>query len=73
MVGKVPAGVLTVCDVLVNDVRGAWKVRDAGFDALVLNDAMLTVCVRDRVPPEAVIKAMLSKGSVQFGLGIFDV
>merc|ERR1719291_1679625 len=41
LLDAVPEGVLTV-----SDVRGAWKVRDAGYDALLLNDAMTSVCVR---------------------------
>ena len=28
------------------------------------------MCARDRIPPAAVIKAMNSKGSVKFGLGM---
>ena len=28
------------------------------------------MCIRDRVPPSAVCKAILSKGSVKYGLGM---
>ena len=54
----------------VFDVRGVWRVRDIGFSALIVSRALMDVCIRDRVPPEAVIKAMLAKGSVKFGLGM---
>jgi len=70
LIGAVPEGVVTIADVLIADVRGAWKVRDMGFNALIISDGLTSVCIRDRVPPEAVIKAMLSKGSVEFGLGM---
>ena len=54
----------------VFDVRGVWRARDLGFSALIVSRALMDVCIRDRVPPEAVIKAMLAKGSVKFGLGM---
>jgi len=63
-------GVVTVADLLYNEVRGAWQCRDAGFNALMSGTSMLEVCVRDRVPPTAVSKAILSKGSVKYGLGM---
>ena len=58
---KVPEGVVTIADFLARDVRGVWKVRDMGFNAIIIGAGMLDVCVRDRVPPTAVLKAMSSK------------
>jgi indole-3-glycerol phosphate synthase len=66
---KLPEGTVSVADVPTNDVRGAWQVRDAGFNSLISGEDLLKVCIRDRAPPQAVIKAILSKGSVKFGLG----
>jgi len=65
-----PEGVISVCDVPFLDVRGAWMVRDLGFSALIAGKSMMDVCIRDRVPPTAIIKAVLSKGSVKYGLGM---
>lgn len=48
----------------------AWQVRDLGFSALIAGKSMMDVCIRDRVPPTAIIKAVLSKGSVKYGLGM---
>ena len=62
--------VLTLCDVYSPDVRGSWKVRDLGFNAQIASDSILEVCARDRCPPESVLKAMLMKGSVKYGLGV---
>ena len=67
---KGKTGVVTVADLLYNEVRGAWQCRDAGFNALMSGKSMLEVCVRDRVPPAAISKAILSKGSVKYGLGM---
>jgi len=69
LLGKVPSDVVTVADIEARDVRGVWKIRDMGFNAAIIGKALLDVCVRDRVPPAAVLKAMRSKGSVKFGLG----
>lgn len=66
---QLPASTVSVADVPASDVRGAWMVRDAGFNSLISGEDMLKVCVRDRAPPTAVIKAIISKGSVKFGLG----
>ena len=63
-------GIVTVADFPYLDVRGAWQVRDAGFSALLSGASMLEVCARDRVPPAALCKAILSKGSVKYGLGM---
>jgi len=63
-------GVVTISDMLYLDVRGAWQMRDAGFNALISGKSLLDVCVRDRVPPAAISKAVLSKGSVKYGLGM---
>lgn len=63
-------GPITVSDLAFLDVRGAWKLRDAGFNALFAGRSLLDVCVRDRVPPTAICKAILSKGSVKYGLGM---
>ena len=52
---------MTIADFPAYDVRGVWKVRDMGFNAMIVGTGLLDVCVRDRVPPTAVIKAMLSK------------
>ena len=54
----------------VCDVRGVWRVRDLGFSALIVSRALMDVCIRDRVPPSALCKAVLSKGSVKYGLGM---
>ena len=70
LLAQVPKGVVSVCDLDLPDVRGAWTVRDAGFNAMISGKGMLDVCARDRVPPSAVIKAMNSKGSVKYGLGM---
>lgn len=70
LLADVPKDVRTICDVRVRDVRGAWKARDLGFNGLIVSDAVLEVCARDRVPPVAVVKAMLAKGSVKYGLGM---
>jgi len=64
------AAPVTVADLAFLDVRGAWKLRDAGFNAMIAGRSMLDVCVRDRVPPTAICKAILSKGSVKYGLGM---
>lgn len=66
----IPEDVVSICDIWVRDVRGTWKVRDMGYNGLLLSQALTDVCIRDRVPPDAVIKAMLAKGSVEFGLGM---
>ena len=63
-------GPVTVSDLPFLDVRGGWVLRDMGFNALFAGKSMLDVCVRDRVPPTAIIKAVLSKGSVKYGLGM---
>ena len=70
LLGQLPDGVVSVCDVELPDVRGAWAVRDEKFNAMICGKGLLEVCARDRVPPAAVIKAMNSKGSVKFGLGM---
>mmetsp|Transcript_62031 Transcript_62031/g.164154 ORF Transcript_62031/g.164154 Transcript_62031/m.164154 type:complete len:173 (+) Transcript_62031:34-552(+) len=70
LLGKLPDDVVSVADFEARDVRGVWKVRDMGFNAIIIGKGLLDVCVRDRVPPAAVIKAMNSKGSVKFGLGM---
>ncbi|EOD27770.1 hypothetical protein EMIHUDRAFT_204730 [Emiliania huxleyi CCMP1516] len=64
LVAELPKDVRSICDVRVRDAR------DLGFDALIVSDALIEVCIRDRVPPDAVIKAMLAKGSVKYGLGM---
>ena len=63
-------GPVSVADVDFYDVRGAWKIRDVGFHSMIAGKSLLDVCVRDRVPPTAIVKAMLSKGSVKYGLGM---
>lgn len=66
-----PDGVLSVADVLLREaVRDAWRVRDMGFNAAIVGKPVLDLVVRERAPPDAVLKAMLSKGSVKFGLGM---
>ena len=68
-----PAGAdapVTVADIPFLDVRGAWKFRDLGFNAMFAGKSLLEVCIRDRVPPTAIIKAINSKGSVKYGLGM---
>ena len=70
MLSDVPSGTLSILDIPFADVRGAWRVRDLGFSGLVSGASLLEVCVRDRVPPTAIIKAILSKGSVKYGLGM---
>ncbi len=70
MLEQLPSGTVSIADLPTLDVRGCWKVRDLGFNCLLLGRSLLDVCVRDRVPPTAVIKAVLSKGSVKFGLGM---
>ena len=70
LLGQLPDGVVSVCDVELPDVRGAWAVRDEKFNAMICGKGLLEVCARDRIPPAAVIKAMNSKGSVKFGLGM---
>jgi hypothetical protein len=70
MLSGVPSGALSILDIPFADVRGAWRVRDLGFGGLVSGRSLLDVCVRDRVPPAAIIKAILSKGSVKYGLGM---
>ena len=70
MLPAVPEGIRVVADLPTPDVRGAWKVRDAGFAGLLAGRSMMEVCVRDRVPPAAVCKSILSKGSVKYGLGM---
>lgn len=37
---------------------------------MIVGKTLLEVCARDRVPPAAVMKALLSKGSVKYGLGM---
>lgn len=64
------AGPVAIADVPTLDVRGAWKVRDLKFNALICGRSMLELCVRDRVPPTAILKAYASKGSVKYGLGM---
>ncbi|KAL3932377.1 MAG: hypothetical protein SGPRY_000728 [Prymnesium sp.] len=61
LLSKLPADVISIADFEVRDVRGVWKVRDLGFNALIIGKSLMDICVRDRVPPAAVIKAMLSK------------
>ena len=70
LLGQLPDGVVSVCDVELPDVRGAWAVRDEKFNAMICGKGLLEVCARDRIPPAAVIKAMNSKGSVKVGLGM---
>ena len=45
-------------------------MRDLKFNALICGRSMLELCVRDRVPPTAILKAYASKGSVKYGLGM---
>ena len=70
LLAAVPADMLAIADIPTPDVRGAWKVRDLGFAGLISGKSMMDVCVRDRVPPSAITKAILSKGSVKYGLGM---
>ena len=63
-------GAVSVADFPTLEVRGAWKVRDAGFNALLAGESLFDMCVRDRVPPSAICKSILSKGSVKYGLGM---
>ena len=70
LVEATPAKVITIADVPFLDVRGAWRLRDLQFNALLAGKSMLEVCIRDRVPPSAALKAILSKGSVKYGLGM---
>lgn len=73
MRGLLPSSVVSVCDVLLDEkeaVRNVWRVRDTGFDAVILSGPLMHTVVRERAPPSAVIKAMRSKGSAQFGLGM---
>ena len=45
-------------------------MRDLGFNAVILGAPLMQTCARERCPPTAVLKAMLAKGSVKFGLGM---
>lgn len=68
-----PSGVVSVCDVPLDDkeaVRNVWRVRDTGFDAVILSGCLMHTVTRERAPPAAVLKAMRSKGSAQFGHGM---
>jgi hypothetical protein len=49
---------------------GREQVRDAKFHAMLCGRSLLELCVRDRVPPTAILKAYASKGSVKYGLGM---
>ena len=55
--------------VRLRDVRDVWRARDSGFGALFVGDMLLRACTRENVEPALLIKAMLSKGSVEFGGG----
>jgi hypothetical protein len=70
MIATVPSDVIPVADIPFQDVRGAWMIRDRGFKALFTGRSVFDICVRDRVPPKAVMDSMTTKGSVEFGLGM---
>merc|ERR1719491_2036328 len=58
-------------DVMVRlrDLRDVWMARDLGFDSVIVGEMLLKACARDSMEPATVIKAMLAKGSVEFGGG----
>jgi indole-3-glycerol phosphate synthase len=68
-----PEGVVSVsdCELRADEaIRDTWRVRDLGFNAVILGAPLMKTCARERCPPTAVLKAMLAKGSVKFGLGM---
>jgi len=68
-----PEGVVSVsdCELRADEaVRDTWRVRDLGFNAVILGAPLMKTCARERCPPTSVLKAMLAKGSVKFGLGM---
>lgn len=68
-----PEGVVSVADCELRPdeaIRDTWRVRDLGFNAVILGAPLMKTCARERCPPTAVLKAMLAKGSVKFGLGM---
>jgi len=68
-----PEGVVSVSDCVLRAdeaIRDTWRVRDLGFNAVILGGPLMKTCARERCPPTAVLKAMLAKGSVKFGLGM---
>lgn len=68
-----PEGVVSVADCALRPdeaIRDTWRVRDLGFNAVILGAPLMKTCARERCPPTAVLKAMLAKGSVKFGLGM---
>eukprot|EP00320_Phaeocystis_rex_P019382 CAMPEP_0119066578 /NCGR_PEP_ID=MMETSP1178-20130426/9094_1 /TAXON_ID=33656 /ORGANISM="unid sp, Strain CCMP2000" /LENGTH=369 /DNA_ID=CAMNT_0007048187 /DNA_START=31 /DNA_END=1140 /DNA_ORIENTATION=- len=68
-----PVEVVSVSDCILRDdeaIRDTWRVRDLGFNAVILGKPLMRTCARERCPPTAVLKAMLAKGSVKFGLGM---
>jgi len=70
LLDSIPDEVVTVADIPYYEVKGAWRMRDAGFNAMVTGRIMLEMSSRDRRPPAALVKAMKSKGSVKYGAGI---
>jgi len=60
---------ISMCDVRLRDLRDVWMARDLGFDSVIVGEMLLKACARDSMEPATVIKAMLAKGSVEFGGG----
>ena len=68
---QLPEETISLADVVLPEaIRDTWRVRDLGFDCALVGAPLLNACARERVPPTAVLKAMLSKGSVKYGLGM---
>ena len=60
---------MTVADLRYLDVQAAGRCAMRASMPFT-GASMLEVCVRDRVPPTALCKAVLQKGSVKYGLGM---
>lgn len=76
---KIPAGVLKVAESGISDCVDAWKLRDAGFNAILVGETLVKASEDSAFSNTSYtvgynqarghIKAFRSKGSVQFGSG----
>lgn len=76
---KIPAGVLKVAESGISNCLDAWKLRDAGFNAILVGETLVKASEDSALnstsytvgynQAKGYIKAFRSKGSAQFGSG----
>lgn len=73
---SIPKGkdsVVTVADLRYSEVAGAWRLREAGFNALIVGRPLVEQASYDRIPPQEIIKAYRKKGNPNFGATGFQL